>query len=464
MASKQPGMGEIALPERGGRRDRNRSARGLPTTLSQSRQQDPGAPIEVPLEDIADHPENESERVDEDKLEALVASVRQVGVLEPALLVPVDRFLEQHESANQDAIGSARWVSVTGHRRRAAARLAGLSTVPAVVREDLAGHEGDEIALHENNEDARLGLTPLQEAHRFAEVMERRSLSQLKLAQHLGRPQGQISKRLALLSLPPKMQDLVASEIVTVKDAGRVATALRNADDAQALSLELDKVIEEKAGEKVAAGQVLRAAEDRVLARRAERETQQIAEGERLQVVPIADVPDVQRLVDPREIAEAKDRGDLAVATGPMGPVYVRTSEPSLTEEQAKERQKEHAHAARKGYLPGLIGRLTTDEQITVLARAVIAGLDLAGSTDDARDLCRKAGIGQGSNAAMDPTTWRKQLPGTDVLTATAFALTAIEATTAVKDAGDLAQWYLPWLTSHGYTPTEWERDSYSTE
>lgn len=463
MASKQVGMGEISLPERG-KRQGKRPGRGLLAELSQGRQQDPGAPIEVPLEDIADHPMNEPERIEDDKLEDLVASVRQVGILEPALLVPAELFLEHHPG-DQAAVGGARWVSVTGHRRRAAARLAGLATVPGILREDLADASGDEVALHENNADARLGLTPLQEARRFADVMERRSLSQLKLAQHLGRPQGQISKRLALLALPPRMQELVAAEAVTVKDAGKVASALKNANDADGLAAELNKVIEEKSGEKLVASQALRVAEARVLARRVEQETQRVAKGEGLEVVAPEAVPDVQRLTDPDEIAAAKGRGDLAVTTGPAGPVYVRTSEPSLTQEQVEQRQKEHAAQTRQAFLPDLVGRLTGEEQTVLLAKAVTCGVDLGATvTASARELCRAAGVGRGANATMDPDTWRRQLPGTDPLTGAAIALVAIEHAATRDDSGPLAQWYLPWLTSHGYAPTDWERDSYSTE
>lgn len=470
MADRRRGMGDFQVSEPGQRRPPG-GRRGMSATLrdldSMGVGPVSGEPIQAPLTDLVDHPGNEPARLDRDKLERLVASVGQVGVLEPAVVCSVQAFLESHDvdAAGGITANSGTWVLLTGHRRRAAAAANRLATMPVVVRDDLAGVDGDEIALHENDAEARLGLTPIQEARRFEAAMRSRGLSQAKLAEHLGRPQGQISKRLALLSLPSPVQDLVDADQVTIQEAGKVAAALRAAEDPAALSEELEKGLASVgAGDKPAPLRILQAAEDRLAAQRATTATELLAKSEDLQVLRPQDVSEVHRLTDPDEIEAAKSRGDLAVTTGPEGPVYVRTSAPELSEAEREQRQREAAHRSRMSQLPTLLSRLTSDDQKSLVARVILTGLDAGDTvTRDARQLCREAGIGPNSNATLDAGTWRQQLPPADLHVATSFALAAIERRAAADDAF-LTGWFLPWLTSHGYSPTEWEQGTYSVE
>jgi ParB family chromosome partitioning protein len=131
-------------------------------------------------------------RFDEDSLVALTASIRELGVLQPVLVRPLDEDTFE---------------LIAGERRWRAAKRAGLQTIPALVRE--AGDTDSlEQALVENLH--REDLNPLEEAGAYQQLIEDFGLTHDQVAQRVGRSRSAISNVLRLFQLPPSIQKLVA--------------------------------------------------------------------------------------------------------------------------------------------------------------------------------------------------------------------------------------------------------------
>jgi len=135
----------------------------------------------------------------------LAASIEAVGLLEPLVVTPSE--------------GGGHLI-LAGARRFAAAKKAGLAEVPCMVREVLTEEARLKIALVENLQ--REDLTPLEEATGYQRLGEL-GLNQRTIAEEVGRSQGHISKRLALLELPTDVQAQVVSGGITVADAAELA-------------------------------------------------------------------------------------------------------------------------------------------------------------------------------------------------------------------------------------------------
>jgi ParB family chromosome partitioning protein len=147
---------------------------------------------EIPVDHLYPNPHQPRHRFDERALEELAESIRRHGVLQP-LLVSED--------------GPERYLLLTGERRWRAARLAGLRTIPAVIRERLADGEQLEVALVENLQ--RQDLTPLEEARAFDDLRTSLGLSQAEIAERVAMDRSTVANSLRLLKLPSEVQELV---------------------------------------------------------------------------------------------------------------------------------------------------------------------------------------------------------------------------------------------------------------
>lgn len=171
----------------------NRKAlgRGLGALLSSDRTVDLGPePTEVDVESIVPGPMQPRTHFDEGSLEGLADSIRTHGVVQPLL---VRRQGERYEL-------------IAGERRWRAARLAGLSKVPVVVK-DVPDKDLLEIALIENIQ--REDLNPIEEAQAYRRLIENVGLTQEALAARVGRDRSYITNYLRLLKLPDDLQQLV---------------------------------------------------------------------------------------------------------------------------------------------------------------------------------------------------------------------------------------------------------------
>src|SRR5215203_7194993 len=171
----------------------NRKAlgRGLGALLSSDRTIDLGSePSEVELDSIVPGPMQPRTHFDDASLESLAESIRSHGIVQPLL---VRRRGNGYEL-------------IAGERRWRAAKLAGLSHVPVVVKE-VPDESLLEIALIENIQ--RESLNPIEEAQAYKKLIESVGLTQEALASRVGRDRSYITNYLRLLRLPDDLQQLV---------------------------------------------------------------------------------------------------------------------------------------------------------------------------------------------------------------------------------------------------------------
>ena len=130
---------------------------------------------------------------DQAALEELTASVLAHGVLQPVMVRPQ---------------GSGRFELIAGERRYRAARLAGLTQIPAVVRK-MTDEESLTVALIENIQ--REDLNAMEAARGYRQLLDQFGLTQVELARQLGKSQSTIAYALSLLRLPSEMQESISS-------------------------------------------------------------------------------------------------------------------------------------------------------------------------------------------------------------------------------------------------------------
>jgi len=161
-------------------------------------------------------PAKDNPRRDVGDVTELAASIKSAGILEP-LIVTIEpkATFQPRNGGGPVTMHEARHLLVIGHRRLAAAKLAGLTEVPVVVR-TLSESERIEAMLIENLQ--RTDLAPLEEAQSFKRLLDM-GCSQHKLAERIGRSQSHISKRLALLELPDVAKKALDSGGITLPDA-----------------------------------------------------------------------------------------------------------------------------------------------------------------------------------------------------------------------------------------------------
>jgi ParB family chromosome partitioning protein len=165
--------------------------------------------IDIPVEAITANPRQPRKGFADPSLEALARSIQEVGVLQPVVVRARD----------------GRFELVAGERRVRAARMAGLATVPAVVREG-ANAESLREALIENIH--REDLSPLELAAAFQELLDDLGATQESVARRLGYSRAHVANTVRLLSLPPDVQRLLAEGRI---QAGHARALLSLPDD-----------------------------------------------------------------------------------------------------------------------------------------------------------------------------------------------------------------------------------------
>jgi ParB family chromosome partitioning protein len=195
----------------------------------------PGARFaENRVDGITPNPRQPRQVFDEDALEELKVSIREVGFLQPIVV--------------RESTGGA-YELVMGERRWRAAQALGLELIPAIVR-DTRDDAMLRDALLENIH--RANLNPLEEAAAYQQLLEEFGATHEELARRIGRSRPQISNTIRLLQLPSAVQNRVAAGVLS---AGH-ARAL--------LSLERSEQQEVLAGRIIAEGMSVRATEEAV--------------------------------------------------------------------------------------------------------------------------------------------------------------------------------------------------------
>jgi ParB family chromosome partitioning protein len=187
---------------------------------------------EVPISSISPNPRQPRTVFDEDALNELIASIKEIGILQP----PVVR-----------RVSEGRYELVMGERRFRAAKAAGLKTIPVIIRQT-PDNELLREALIENIH--RSQLNPLEEAAAYAGLLNDFGCTHEELATKLGKSRPFISNMLRLLNLPPTVQRKVAAGVIS---AGHARALLGLSDE---------KEIEKLANRIVAEGLSVRATEE----------------------------------------------------------------------------------------------------------------------------------------------------------------------------------------------------------
>lgn len=171
--------------------------RGLEALIPGGEMTDKSGVDQIPVEQIQPNPRQPRSQFNESELQELAGSIREHGIIQPLILTRGD-------TADQ-------YMLIAGERRLMAARLAGLQSVPALVRE--AGElQRLELALIENVQ--RSDLNALEEAEAYRQLAEDFSLSHEEIAQKVGKSRAAVTNTLRLLKLPVGVQKaLLAGEI-----------------------------------------------------------------------------------------------------------------------------------------------------------------------------------------------------------------------------------------------------------
>jgi len=203
----------------------------------------PGAPesgetsglLEVPVNAVSPNPKQPRTRFDDDAIGSLASSIREVGILQPIVVRKA----------------GAGYELIAGERRLRAAKVAGLATIPVVVRDT---DDADTLreALIENIHREDLG--PIELAEAFRQLLEELGLKQEELADRVGVSRSHIANTIRLLQLPIDVQQLLtdgklqaghARALLTLGDAEAAAVFLRRFRDrvfGLAMSITRDRV------------------------------------------------------------------------------------------------------------------------------------------------------------------------------------------------------------------------------
>lgn len=175
------------------------------------------------LDDIIPNRFQPREVFDERALKELAVSIKEHGVIQPIIVRRVN----------------GKYEIIAGERRYKASALAGLTKIPAIIR-DLDDKESSKVALLENLQ--RKNLNAIEEARTCQKILELDQLTQEELAKTLGKSQSAIANKLRLLSLPDDIQDALLKEQISE----RHARALLNVDNPKTQKDLLKKIISNK--------------------------------------------------------------------------------------------------------------------------------------------------------------------------------------------------------------------------
>jgi len=203
--------------------------------------------VQIPIEELQSNPLQPRGVITPESLVDLVDSIREHGILEPLVVAKTP----------------AGYQIIAGERRWRSAKIAGLRTVPAIIKET-SPRGMLEMALVENVQ--RVDLNPVERARAFQRLIDEFGLGTSEIAQRIGKSQAFVSNSLRLLTLPDAIKDGILSGLITEGHARALAAIVDNR-----LMVEAYKIVLRESGS-------VRRAED--LARRMKTE-----EGSKIQTV-----------------------------------------------------------------------------------------------------------------------------------------------------------------------------------
>ena len=178
--------------------------------------------VNVKLDELRSNPYQPRKVFDEEALQELSSSIKEHGVFQPII---VKKSIKGYEI-------------IAGERRVKASRMAGLTEIPAIIR-DFNDQEMMEIALLENLQ--RENLNAIEEANAYKKLQETLVVTQEELAKRLGKSRSHITNMIGILSLPQNIQDEISKNNVSMGHA-RVLSKLSDESQQQEL---LDKILKD---------------------------------------------------------------------------------------------------------------------------------------------------------------------------------------------------------------------------
>jgi ParB family chromosome partitioning protein len=179
--------------------------------------------VEIDLNELRSNPYQPRRTFDQEKLQELADSIKEFGVVEPII---VKKSIHGYEI-------------VAGERRCKAARIAGLETVPAVIKE-FSDEDMMQIALLENIQ--REDLTAIEEAEAYANLVGKLGISQEELARRVGKSRSYVTNMIGLLNLPQEVKEFILNGYLSMGHA-RVLSKIE--DEEKVIEL-AQKVINEQ--------------------------------------------------------------------------------------------------------------------------------------------------------------------------------------------------------------------------
>ena len=178
--------------------------------------------MEINLDEIRSNPYQPRKHFDEESLNELSQSIQENGLIQPII---VKKSIKGYEL-------------IAGERRCRAARIAGLKTISAIVR-DFSDEEMMELALLENIQ--REDLSPIEEAEGYFRIISKTNITHEELGKKIGKNRTHITNMLGLLRLPIKVRNLVNEKKISMSHA-RILSKL--SDEDQIISL-AEKIVNE---------------------------------------------------------------------------------------------------------------------------------------------------------------------------------------------------------------------------
>ena len=168
--------------------------------------------FEIEVGRIKDNPYQPRYEMEAESLKELAASVKQHGILQPVIVTKSVKDIDRGQQVE--------YQMVAGHRRLAAAKMAGLPTIPAIVR-DSTDQQRLELALVENIQ--RTDLNALERAKGFKQLQEEFDLTHEEIAKKIGKSREYVSNSVRLLNLPEEVKKELSRGRITEGHARTIA-------------------------------------------------------------------------------------------------------------------------------------------------------------------------------------------------------------------------------------------------
>ncbi|HOQ76685.1 MAG TPA: ParB/RepB/Spo0J family partition protein [Thermoclostridium sp.] len=238
--------------------------------------------LEVKINDVEPNADQPRKVFDQERLQALAESIKEHGVVQPIIV-------------RQDG---SRYVIVAGERRWRAAKLAGLKTIPVVVKE-LSSRQVMEIALIENLQ--REDLNPIEEAEAYQKLMDEYSMTQEEVAKLVGKSRAAIANSVRLLSLAKEIQEMLVDGRLTSGHARTLVTIEDPIKQKELAEIIAKKGLNVREAERLAAQESKRSSVKKVRTRKEDLEMTQLVE-------------DLRTLFGTKiDLHHGKDRGKIVI-------------------------------------------------------------------------------------------------------------------------------------------------------